>query len=199
MNLRFLATCYHVFSYAAKMDEPIDETKNKKININDEIDKMENEINKIEQIYKITKGFCLIINIINFDGNEELKREGSEENVKLIKEAFKYHQFEVNDYCDLNDYQIINLIDEQVNHEKCKSFDAFVLYIHTHGIQDTILCKNSYEKDENNKNILTKQIHFHQIIELFKGKNCEYLKHKPKIIFFDCCRNGKSNYINHFK
>ena len=31
-----------------------------------------------QQIYKITKGFCLIINIINFDGNEDAKREDSE-------------------------------------------------------------------------------------------------------------------------
>ena len=40
--------------------------------------KLENEMNEIEEIYKITNGVCLIINIINFDGKEELKREGSE-------------------------------------------------------------------------------------------------------------------------
>ena len=155
--------------------------------------KIENPINQIEQIYKITKGFCLIINIINFDGNEELRRNGSEENVKLIKKAFKYQRFQVDHYCDLNDYQMINLINEKVNHEKCKSIDAFVLYIHTHGIADHILCKNSYEKNENDE--ITKVIHFHQIIELFKDQNCENLKNKPKIIFFDCCRSGQSNYI----
>ena len=40
--------------------------------------KLENEMNEIEEIYKMTNSVCLIINIINFDGKEELKREGSE-------------------------------------------------------------------------------------------------------------------------
>ena len=154
--------------------------------------KIENEINEIEKIYKITKGFCLIINIINFDRNEELRRNGSEQNVELIKEAFEYHGFHVNDYCDLNDDEMINLINEQVNHEKCKSFDAFVLYIHSHGLQDTILCKNSFDKNENDENVVNKKvIHFNQIIGLFSDQKCEYLKNKPKIIFFDCCRGGE--------
>ena len=148
---------------------------------------IENQINNHKEIYKVTNGFCLIINIINFDGNEELRRNGSEENVKLIKKAFEYHGFQVNDYCDLNDDQMINLINEQVNHEKCKSFDAFVLYIHSHGIQDTILCKN------NNR------IHFNQITQLFSDKKCQNLISKPKIIFLDCCRNGQSNNIYYIK
>ena len=133
---------------------------------------------KIENIYKITKGLCLIINIINFDGNEEFKREGSEENVKLIKEAFEYHGFEVMVETDLNDNEIINLIDEQVNREKCKLFDAFVLYIYSHGIADSILCSNN------------KTIKFYEIIEIFQDEICENLSNKPKIIFFDCCRTG---------
>ena len=110
-------------------------------------------------------------------------------NRALVKEAFEYDWFEVNNYCDLNDYEIIKLIDKQVNHEKCKRFNAFVLYIHTHGIADHILCKNSYEKNENDE--ITKVIHFHQIIELFKDQNCENLKNKPKLIFLDFCRKGK--------
>ena len=36
-----------------------------------------------QQIYKISKGFCLSINIINFDGNENAKREGSEKKIKV--------------------------------------------------------------------------------------------------------------------
>ena len=71
-----------------------------------------------------------------------------------------------------------------MSHEKCKRFVGFVLYIHSNGIQDTILCENSYEKDENDENILTKVIHFYQIIELFKDENCENLRDKPKLIFF---------------
>ena len=148
-----------------------------------------------DKIYKITNGFCLIINIINFDGKENLRRDGSEENVKLIKEAFEYHGFQVDDYSDLNYDEIIELINKKVDHENCRSFDAFVLYIHTHGILDHILCKNSFEKSENGEYIITKAIHFHEIIALFKNENCENLKNKPKLLFFDCCRSGELNYI----
>ena len=146
---------------------------------------------QFEKIYKITRGFCMIINIINFDEREDLKRNDSEENVKLVKEGFEHVGFEVNDYCDLNDYEIINLIDEKVNDEKTKPFDAFVLYIHSHAILDRILCKNSYERNQLNQVVLTRKIHFYQIIKLFKDENCEYLIDKPKIIIFDCNRTGK--------
>ena len=145
----------------------------------------------LEKIYQIKKGFCLIINIINFDERKDLKRNGSEKSVRLIKEAFKYHGFKVKNYDDLNDYEILNLIDKQVNKIECKSYDAFVLYIHTHGFGDSILCKNSYVKDEANEVLLTNIIHFHQIIEIFKNENCENLLHRPKLIFFDCERNSK--------
>ena len=153
---------------------------------------MEEQLN--EDIYRIRNGFCLIINIVNFDGREELRRDGSEENVKLIKEAFEYHGFKVNDHCNLNDDQVLDLIDKQVNDKECKLYGAFVLYIHTHGIADKILCTNSYEKNEKNEYVLAKAIHFYEIIELFEDENCEHLLNKPKLIFFDCCRNGESNY-----
>ena len=143
-----------------------------------------------DEKYKIKKGFCLIINIINFDGREDIKRNGSEENVKLIEEAFKCHRFEVVIKTDLNNDEMIEVINEQVTNTKCESLDAFVLYIHTHRIADHILCKNSYGKDEENKNIVTNVIHFNKIIKLFSDKNCEKLLKKPKIIFFDCCRTG---------
>ena len=158
-----LSNLYHIFCYSVAGYLKMAESK------------MEQ---KIEKICKIKKGFCLIINIINFDGNEELRRNGSEENVKLIREAFEYHGFEVNDYCDLNNDEMTNLIDKQVNQERCKSFDAFVLYIHSHGIADSILCSNN------------KAIKFYEIIELFQDDICENLLEKPKLIFFDCCRTG---------
>ena len=50
-----------------------------------------------------------------------------------------------------------------VDSEKCEKYDAFVLYIHTHGVADTILCNNSCIKIENNETTLTNVIHFNQI------------------------------------
>ena len=92
------------------------------------------------------------------------------------------HGFEVDHYCHLKDDQMINLINEKVNHEKCKSIDAFVLYIHSRGIADLILCSN-------NKTVR------YEIIQEFNNEICKNLINKPKIIFFDCRRNGELNYI----
>ena len=55
----------------------------------------ENQNKTNHVIYKITKGFCLIINIINFDDEEDMRRNVSEYNVKLIRKAFQYHRFKV--------------------------------------------------------------------------------------------------------
>lgn len=142
-----------------------------------------------DHVYKMSSiptGFCVIINIINFNGREHLKRDGSEESVRLIKEAFEYNLFNALLYCDLTDDQILNEINELVKCEQCKEHDAFVLYIHTHGVQDTILCSNN------------RTLHFHEILNLFRDENCEYLTNKPKLIFFDCCREGNSVNKNSF-
>ena len=147
----------------------------------DEQIEQKNKIKFDDVIYKIIKGFCLIINIIDFDDRENLKRDGSEENVKLVREAFEYHGFEVESHRNLNNKQIIKLINEKVNNENSKSYDAFVLYIHTHGIADSILCSNN------------ELIKFYEIIGLFQDEICENFINKPKLIFFDCCRNGMSN------
>ena len=77
---------------------------------------------EFEKNYKIKNGLCLIINMINFDEREDLRRDGSEENAKLVKEAFEHVGFEVYEYCDLNDYQIISLIDEEVDNQKSDLF-----------------------------------------------------------------------------
>ena len=69
-----------------------------------------------------------------------------------------------------------------IKKEECKEHDAFVLYIYTHGIQDTILCSNN------------RTLHFHEIIHLFRDENCQYLRNEPKLIFFDYRREG--NWIN---
>ena len=46
------------------------------------------------------------------------------------------------------------------------------------------------EKDEKDEKVLIKIVYFHEIVKLFKDENCEYLKDKPKLIIFDCCRKG---------
>ena len=139
---------------------------------------MEGRNSEFEKVYQIKNGLCLIINIINFDERKYMKRIYSEKTVKLVREAFKYVGFDVIEYSDLNNYELLKTIESQINKEECSSYDAFVLYISSHGKRDEILCKNN------------QTIYFHQITKCFKDKNCENFVNKPKIIFLDCCRLG---------
>ena len=134
--------------------------------------------------YPYPRGFCIIINIVNYDtDNDNLRRDGSEESVNLISGIFKYYEFDVRIFTDLNDNKVINTIEKFIGDDECKDHNAFILYIFSHGIKDGILCSNN------------ELIHFYQIIELFKDQNCGNLKDKLKFIFFDCCRVGKKQII----
>ena len=65
--------------------------------------------NILNDIYKMTSnplGFCVIINIVNFDGNDQLERSDSIYNVHLIRETFKNLNFKVKMFQDLKDFEI---------------------------------------------------------------------------------------------
>ena len=124
-------------------------------------------------------GFCVIINIVNIDGNEKLKRNDSIESVNLIRKAFEHLNFEVIIFTDLEDEKIKSKLNQILNNEECNLHDSFVLYIHSHGKEEGFLTANN------------KVIKFHEIYDLFSNKNCKNLMGKPKLIFFDCCRGER--------
>ena len=126
-------------------------------------------------ICEISSGICTIIDIHKF--NDGHIRENSEISVKNIKETFEQLNFEIKSYNDLKDFQILSIIDELIKKEENEYYDAFVLYVHTHGEDECILSANC------------KKIKINEIIKLFADDNCHpNLIDKPKILFFDCCR-----------
>ena len=128
---------------------------------------------------KISSGICAIINICNF--NDGHVRFGSETSVNYIKKTFQQLCFDVKSFSDLNHIEIFSTINELIESEECKNHDAFVLYIHTHGIGETIISSNGM------------RIRTNDIIKLFANENCPNLVNKPKILFFDCCRQDDLN------
>ena len=123
---------------------------------------------------KISSGICVIIDIHKFDDGHV--RFGSEISVKFIDKAFQQLGFNVKTYTDLNSIQIFNVINELIESEECKNHDAFVLYIHTHGIGESVIASDR------------SRIKINDIIKLFTDENCPILINKPKILIFDCCR-----------
>ena len=136
--------------------------------------------NSIEDsVYKMTSdplGFCIIINIINFEEDSQQERNDSIENVNLIRKTFENLNFKVKIFTDLNDGQIKSKLNEIINTEECNSHDCFVLYIHSHGKEQGFITANN------------KIIEFHKIYNLFADSKCKKFIGKPKLLFFDCCR-----------
>lgn len=139
------------------------------------------EIKKSEDIYSMTsnpKGFCVILNIINFEGDKYEERNDSFNDVCLIKSAFEPLNFSVITYFDLKYKDIFLNLNELINREECDHHDAFVLYIHSHGKETGFITSDN------------KIIEFEDIIEVFSDKNCRKFIEKPKMVFFDCCRGS---------
>ena len=57
--------------------------------------------------------------------------------------------------------------------------DSLIFYFSGHGVKDAIILGNG------------EKFAIKQIISMFNGKNCIFLRNKPKILIFDCCRGNK--------
>lgn len=135
-----------------------------------------------KDIYKMTsvpRGFCVIINTINFEGDEKKTRNDSIKGVDLICKAFEKLQFTVKIWIDLSDVDIKKKIKELYDRKECEGHDCFVLYVSSHGDNESFSTSNN------------KHITFDEIIRMFTDKKCKKFAKKPKIIFFDCCRGSK--------
>ena len=138
--------------------------------------------------YIIKNGFCVIINIKYFDGDEEITRYGSEGSVENISKTFKFLNCKVKVYKESNyqftDEEVRNAIIESIKSKEFNECDGFVLYIHTHGYENSFLTSNC------------RMILRDEIIDMFKTenivdsneKNYSFYENMPKIIIFDCCR-----------
>ena len=134
-------------------------------------------------VYKMNSnpiGFCAIFNFSSFDNNKYKSRDDSIESASSVRETFKRLQFDVRMFHDLNDQLFISKLKELINKKECESHDCFVLYINSHGLKDGFVTSNN--------NI----IGFNEMMKFFSNENCKKFINKPKIIVFDCCREGMS-------
>ena len=74
-----------------------------------------------DDIYKMTsdpRGFCVIFNVLNFDGNRQQNRSDSIQSVSLVKDTFKRLKFDVKVYEDLSDEGFKNKLRELIDKEE---------------------------------------------------------------------------------
>ena len=116
--------------------------------------------------------------MINYDGNNQLDRSDSIQSVSLVQDTFERLKFDVKINQDLSDVDLKNKLKEFLGKKECILHDCFVLYIHSHGKENGFITANM------------KKIGFNEIMQMFSNQNCKNFIKKPKIIFFDCCREG---------
>jgi len=133
------------------------------------------------------RGYCLIINNVNFDNECFEERLGSDADAKRLDEVFHELGFEVYLKRNKNAREMRELCDKMVQkiNLKYKSsnsrpMDAFVLIILSHGTENAVYSTDNIAVD------------IFDLIEKFNNQNCIGLKGSPKMFFIQACRGSKS-------
>ncbi|NXG64282.1 CASPA protein, partial [Hemiprocne comata] len=121
------------------------------------------------------RGFCLVINNVNFDGSLQ-ERKGSCKDAEELKRVFTWLGLDVITYSNLTSQQIRDLMQTWQHLQDHKDRDCFICCILSHGESGAI-----YGKDEELVSIRT-------IMSHFTAKQCPQLAEKPKLFFIQACQ-----------
>ncbi|KFV64296.1 Caspase-10, partial [Dryobates pubescens] len=124
------------------------------------------------------RGFCLVINNVNFDGSLQ-ERKGSCKDAEELKRVFTWLGLDVRTYKDQTAQQIMNLMQTWQHFPDHKDRDCFICCILSHGESGAV-----YGKDEELVSIRT-------IMSYFTARQCPQLAEKPKLFFIQACQ-GKA-------
>ncbi|KAM3855275.1 caspase-10-like isoform 1-T3 [Vipera latastei] len=124
------------------------------------------------------RGYCLIINNVNFEGDLK-KRNGSEKDAMELKRVFTWLGFKVKKYDDQSSTEIEKLLKFWQSSEDWKDSDCLVCCILSHGKSGKI-----FGTDECLIPIRT-------ITSYFKANSCPLLAQKPKLFFIQACQGEK--------
>ncbi|XP_067022084.1 uncharacterized protein [Acropora muricata] len=132
------------------------------------------------------RGYCVIINNLKFQENEEAYREGCGQDEKRLGNLFKSLRFKVIIKRNLEKNQIERVAQEYGgrNHDK---FAAFVLIVMSHG--DDRDCILGVDNRTTSVGALMRE---------FQAERCPSLKGKPKILIIQTCRGSRQYYVERF-
>ncbi|KAM6070911.1 PREDICTED: caspase-10 [Chlamydotis macqueenii] len=142
-----------------------------------EFSNLENESKKMTS-YKMDgphRGFCLVINNVNFDRSLQ-ERKGSCKDAGELERVFTWLGLDVRTYTDLTSQEIKDLMRTWQHSQDHKDRDCFICCILSHGESGAI-----YGKDEELVPIRT-------IMSYFTARRCPQLAEKPKLFFIQACQ-----------
>ncbi|NWZ89960.1 CASPA protein, partial [Nesospiza acunhae] len=122
------------------------------------------------------RGFCLIINNVNFNSSQ---RKGSCKDAEQLERVFTWLGLDVRTYTDLTSEEIINLMETWQHMPDHKDRNCFICCILSHGKSGAI-----YGTDYRLVSIRVLTSHF-------TAKQCPQLAAKPKLFFIQACQGDK--------
>ncbi|NXB31356.1 CASPA protein, partial [Eulacestoma nigropectus] len=122
------------------------------------------------------RGFCLIINNVNFNSSQ---RKGSCKDAEQLERVFTWLGLDVRTYTDLTSGDIRSLMQTWQHLQDHKDRNCFICCILSHGESGAI-----YGTDE--KLVLIRTLTSH-----FTAKQCPQLAAKPKLFFIQACQGNK--------
>ncbi|RLW01005.1 hypothetical protein DV515_00008371 [Chloebia gouldiae] len=143
-----------------------------------EFSNVENEFKTVES-YKMDgphRGFCLIINNVNFSSSQ---RRGSCKDAEQLERVFTWLGLDVKTYTDLTSGEIINLMKTWQLLQDHKDRNCFICCILSHGKSGTICGTDD------------RHVSIRMLMSHFTAKQCPQLAAKPKLFFVQACQGDK--------
>lgn len=122
------------------------------------------------------RGFCFIINNIDFHNNVYPKRIGSETEANRLRDVFRELHFTVDLKNNLTKDEILAAILQYSKKADLRKHDAFILIVLSHGHSGYVVGSDGFG------------LQFEDIVKMLNNENCPQLIGKPKLFFFNCCR-----------
>ncbi|NXB83799.1 CASPA protein, partial [Vidua chalybeata] len=122
------------------------------------------------------RGFCLIINNVNFSSSQ---RKGSCKDAEQLERVFTWLGLDVRTYTDLTSGEIINLMETWQHMQDHKDRNCFICCILSHGKSGAICGTDD------------RPVSIRVLTSHFTAKQCPQLAAKPKLFFIQACQGDK--------
>ena len=127
-------------------------------------------------------GLALIINIKDFSGRTNKKREGSEKDVLNLTATFEYLNLKTEVKENLTHNEFMKAIDKFKEQLDKSDSDMCVVCIMSHGDEETI-------KSSDNCSIIIQN----HIVGRFSNSSCKSMNGRPKVFLFQTCRGHEES------
>lgn len=135
--------------------------------------------------YKMTskpRGFCLIVNNVDFEHRPEEKRLGSDKDAERMSTVFNELGFDVILQRNVESFPILEFLRSYASREdELSQHDALVVVVLSHGDAEEIFGTDNL------------RVNIRDILEIFNNVNCRQLRGKPKMFFFAACRGDRKD------